>query len=658
MNGFHAQYFYLPSTTQGNPGGLNNDNEYPNGSGLDASWTSLLPGGNSSPTWSPIDTIPFNFNFNGSPVSTFKVSSSGVLTFTTSSGIAPIYANASIPDPGIPNNSIMVWGIEGTGSNDEIVTKTFGNPGGQQYWVFFSSYTAGSWSYWSIVFEEGTDKIYIVDQRHSNNATPQITAGIQIDNSNAIMVTGSPQLANVAGTNASPADNHYYEFIYGSQNSVDMSATNNLTYPYLYINDAPYVIAGVFDNLGIDTVTSMDINYSSNNGNVVTETISNLSMETYATDTFSFATLWNPTVDGNYDIAIWASNINGSTDLDNSNDTIHKYLHVFSNTTQRKPMLETFVSSTSQYSVTGNVDLHNILSSNTGNYTLLKYQMSWPNPGDPYYTVEGGQRRSYYGINTVPRLVMNGVAQNNPIGFTQAEFDESANLYSFIDLSADYSVGGQVVDINVQINPIIDAIGVWNNLVLHAAIFEYTTYNNAATNGEFEFYNVMKKMVPDISGTSVTNLAGPNNPQTINLSYTFNGQYVLPPDADSPVDHSTSHTVESFNNLGVAVWLQDVESKYVLQSTEASLVTNLGEENKLDMLCFPNPSNGAFNLVLPQNIGLYNLEVYDLIGNLVYQLKSQERYNQINLEQLNAGIYQLKIQNDSYRLFKKIELLK
>ena len=39
LNGFYAQYFYLPSTTQGNPGGLNNDNEYPNGSGLDASWT-------------------------------------------------------------------------------------------------------------------------------------------------------------------------------------------------------------------------------------------------------------------------------------------------------------------------------------------------------------------------------------------------------------------------------------------------------------------------------------------------------------------------------------------------------------------------------------------------------------------------------------------
>ena len=204
-----SQYYYLPSTTQGNPGGLNTDNEYPNGSGLDASWEVLLGGGNSSPTWSPIDTIPFTFNFNGSPVSTFKVSSTGVLTFTIGSTSAPVATNAAIPDPGIPDNSVMVWGIEGSGSNDAIVTKTFGNAGSQQYWVFFSSYTAGSWSYWSIVFEEGSDKIYIVDQRHSGNANPQITAGIQIENSNAIMVTGSPNLSNEAGTDPTPADNGY-----------------------------------------------------------------------------------------------------------------------------------------------------------------------------------------------------------------------------------------------------------------------------------------------------------------------------------------------------------------------------------------------------------------------------------------------------------------
>ena len=99
-----SQYYYLPSTTQGNPGGLNTDNEYPSGSGLDASWEVLLGGSNSTPVWSPIDTIPFTFDFNGAPVSTFKVSSTGVLTFSTGSTSVPVVTNAAIPDPGIPDN--------------------------------------------------------------------------------------------------------------------------------------------------------------------------------------------------------------------------------------------------------------------------------------------------------------------------------------------------------------------------------------------------------------------------------------------------------------------------------------------------------------------------------------------------------------------------
>ena len=75
----------------------------------------------------------------------------------------------AIPDPAIPDNSILVWGIEGSGSNDNICTKTFGTAG-SQHWIFFTSYTAGSWSYWSIVLEEGSNKIYIVDQRHSSSS--------------------------------------------------------------------------------------------------------------------------------------------------------------------------------------------------------------------------------------------------------------------------------------------------------------------------------------------------------------------------------------------------------------------------------------------------------------------------------------------------------
>ena len=137
-----SQYTYSLIQTPGNPGGLNNDSEYPFGSGLDPSWTVILGPNQSTPSWSSTETIPFNFNFNGLPVTQYKVSSTGVLTFETSTILVPGSGNASLPDPAIPNNSIMVWGIEGTGTNDNICTKTFGSPGSQQHWIFFTSYTA------------------------------------------------------------------------------------------------------------------------------------------------------------------------------------------------------------------------------------------------------------------------------------------------------------------------------------------------------------------------------------------------------------------------------------------------------------------------------------------------------------------------------------
>ena len=107
--------------------------------------------------------------------------------------------------------------------------------------------------------EEGTDNIYIVDQRHSTAANPQITAGIQIDGSTATMVAGSPTLSNVAGADATPADNHYYEFIYGSQNATDMAGVSVTTFPYLILGNAPFTISGdrVKSVAGVFTTTGL-----------------------------------------------------------------------------------------------------------------------------------------------------------------------------------------------------------------------------------------------------------------------------------------------------------------------------------------------------------------------------------------------------------------
>ena len=571
----YGQYYYIPQLAPGqNPGNLNLHNEYPYGSGLDASWSVILGPSQTTPAWSPIQTLPFSFNFNGNPVSQFKVSSTGVLTFTTGATTVPSASNAAIPSNSIPDNSIMAWGIQGTGTNDNIVTNTFGIAPSRQHWVFFSSYTLTSWTYWSIVFEEGTDKIYIVDQRNSTTVSGTLTLGIQINNSTAYDVAGSPAIVPLAGSGASPADNIYYEFFYGSQNTYDASTTT-ITMPNFALLNDPQSVTGEITNYGTATVNSMDINWQANGGTVQTQSVTGLNITTNSSYSFTHNNSWTPTATGNYTLKVWPSNINGNADQNNSNDTGYYNIDVLDNFVPKKSLYEVFTSSTCGPCVAGNQNMENLFGldpnagTNAGIWTMVKYQMSWPGNGDPYYTDEGGLRRTFYGINSVPRLEINGEWDSNPSGLTQGIID-SYNTPAFLEVNSTYSVTGQTVTVDATFTAVASTSGLQSsNLVYHIAILEHETVQNTGTNGETYFNFVMKKMLPNASGTSV----GPfslNTPVTINQSYTFQGSYTLPPDAGSPINHATQHSVEDFSDLQVVVWVQDVSTTEVFQSSWAA----------------------------------------------------------------------------------------
>ena len=321
--------------------------------------------------------------------------------------------------------------------------------------------------------------------------------------------------------------------------ALDVAGISVTTDPILAISNAPFTISGDLNNIGCNTLTSMDINYSIDGGATVTMPVNNINFSTGDIYTFNHSTSWNPTSSGTYNVEIWASNLNGSNDMDLSNDRVNKNIIVASALAQRRPIMESFTSSTCGPCVAGNTNVASVLSNYSDNqYSILKYQMSWPGAGDPYYTDEGGDRRIYYGVNSVPNLVLDGNSwQGNSSALTTQLVDDAIATPSFINLSSNYSIGGQTIDFTVDIDPLAD----FSNLTLYAAIFEYITFNNYGTNGEIEFNYVMKKMVPGSSGFGIASLQE-GNQVTENFSYTFQGNYILPPDANNPVNHTTQHT--------------------------------------------------------------------------------------------------------------------
>jgi len=169
---------------------------------------------------------------------------------------------------------------------------------------------------------------------------------------------------------------------------------------------------------------------------------------------------------------------------------------------------------------------------------------------------------------------------------------------------------------------------------------------------------VMKKMLPDEDGTSLPQLVG-GQQQTYTLTYEFQGSYVLPPNANFPVNHATEHTVEEFSDLGIAAWIYDVNTFEVYQSTTGTIAVGIDEDNRLFVngKVYPNPvvdmANIVFNLSEPSEDVI--TRVFDSTGKLAYQ----ENHGQfiagrnqllLNTDGLEKGLYFIQLISGNQQL--------
>ena len=639
-----AQYYFVPYPQAGqNPGGLNNDDEYPVGGGLSATWTSIHPGSAASPAWTSQQTIPFAFQFNGNAVNNFYVSTSGVLTFSSNPGTAPSYSNLVIPDAAIPDSSVMIWGIEGSGANDNIVRKVFGTAPNRQLWIMFSSYTiSGStaYQYWSLVLEETTNNIYVVDQRSSNPSAAGVTIGIQIDAGNALCLGNSNNTSSLAGTNFKPSDNAYYMFVPGTQPADDAHLLGITTYEYQALANAPYLLAGNIHNAGSSTINTLELTYTVNGGAAVSNTISGLSIAPGTTSAFTCTVPWNPGAAGTFNINMTVNTVNGNPDNNTANNTVSKDIIVVPALTQLTPLFEVFTSSTCSPCAPSNAALNALLDNNPNKFTCVKYQMDFPGTGDPYVNADGKTRQTYYGVTGIPDLRLDGTQDISAAAFGQAEFDAEYLKPAFMNIDATWSISNKTITVQASVNALTNISG---SNKMFIAVVENPTVGNAATNGETEFHYVEQKMLPNGSGNTLTAIQN-GVPQSMTRTYTF-------PDTAN---------VENFENLMVAVWVQDVNSKLVHQSTYATKLLGRQEfESPLGGIVsvFPNPAGQqvTLNYQLHQDQEV-NIRVYNALGETVWSsgnIQAGHGLNRqdINLSGFSSGIYfaDLQIGNNHYR---------
>lgn len=322
---------------------------------------------------------------------------------------------------------------------------------------------------------------------------------------------------------------------------------------------SPQQVGGVFQNIGSTAVTDLSVSYKAYNGMIYDTAFTGLNLEMFDAFEFYFDQMWVQPF-GTHDINMWLNSVNNVTDDNPANDTVSKPITYIANILPRKVTFEEFTSSTCGPCASFNSGFVPWCEAHP-DIMLVKYQMNWPGAGDPYYTLEGGTRRSYYGVSYVPDLFYNGSRINTSMQDVQTSYALGNSLTSYIEIASSFTITGTTIHITTNLLP-------WDNVGtvrVHNIVIEKVTTGNVGSNGETSFHHVMMDMIPDANG-AVVNLV---NQTPVQLQYN--------------VDLSQTN-VEEYSDLLVAVLVQNQSTKEMLQSAYGEQNTNYANEARLQMI--------------------------------------------------------------------------
>lgn len=391
---------------------------------------------------------------------------------------------------------------------------------------------------------------------------------------------------------------------------ISIVSYNQVDANLLGINNHKYTIFGeneisfTLQNTGSDNIETFIASYSID-GETVTETF-NTNIPPMGNESFIFETQHYIEL-GSHQLDVEVTSVNGITDENQSNNHAGKEIISVIGITQKIPIIEHFSSSSCGPCVEVNAIMEDFTNDNAGKFTYVKYPMSWPGTGDPYYTSEAGVRKTFYNVSGVPNIFFDGMLDIS-YSIEQEELDIKLETPTTTNIRGAFNIDGNTIYITADFMSYIDI----DNMKAFISVNEKTTTENVSSNGETEFHHIMMKMLDNAEGNDISMTAGEY--RRLEFSYDMSSTYV-----------------EDINDLEVALWLQDMETKEIINSRFAYEYT----EHVYPVQNVTLEEDGSNNLIIswdtPQdenasgyNVYINNVLVAENLGTLSYQHQLSE----------------------------------
>lgn len=410
-----------------------------------------------------------------------------------------------------------------------------------------------------------------------------------------------------------------------------------------------YELRGEIAYLGNSPLESIRIHYQVDDQEAGTEFFDNIGVYPYVPFRYAVSEKWIPEVEGEYEIKIWFSELNGGNIDEGVSDTVSVYVEVYDQLAERQmALLESFSSINCGSCALVTPALRKIVDENPANYAMIYYHPMHYESSPLYLFNPKDQniRRDYYDVFYTPWSAIGNLYTGGSEGVEDMLMQLEQQKWSGFSLDGSWHAENDSLYIVVEGEIFVDTYGKDYRLLI-AGIEESVHFDEPpGSNQEKDFYHVMRFFAPDAQGTKLT--AGDSKNtflQTIEMPW--------------------FETLEP-ENMKLIAFVQEMSSTEISQVVQLDYqspededdTTNIAEfsENRNPFLIFPNPANqfirlkGDMNGILPEQI-----MVFDLQGR---HIKTRQNTDYIDLGDISSGIYYLLVQSGSSVYREKISIIR
>lgn len=409
----------------------------------------------------------------------------------------------------------------------------------------------------------------------------------------------------------------------------------------------PYLIRGDVTSIGNETFESVYLNYQVDENEVQTTFFDQIGINPYFPFHYQAGNHWVPEETGEYLLKIWFTGLNGAPSTEGFSDTLIKTVAIYSDLPLRQlSLLESFSSINCGSCALVAPVLRQMVEKDLDKYAMIYYH-PLHYEGSPLFQFnpkDQTTRKELYDITYTPVSAIGATYLGGSFDVTPAMMDLDRERYAGFDLSGAYAIENDMLYASVDL-AYFAAFAESEQISLLVAVTENEVHFDIApgSNGEKDFFYVMRSFLPDANGTQLLPEA-PGTTRQFNFQYDMSGL--------------------SLNQelLSVLAFVQDTESLEIHQAVRLTLQP-FDPTNTLNIIegsirVYPNPSAGQIRVFPEGNESIHSISIFTLGGKKVYKSENFTSDQMLDLSHLPQGIYVLRAQSGKNILHQKISIVK